>query len=185
MVVSEIVPKYNEAMHPTLYVMLGHPGSGKTTAARLISQLAGAEHIWTDHERVELFGVPTHTERESQELYKRLNARTKELLSAGKSVVFDTSFNYVKDRNYMRSIAASNHANFVVVWLQAPQELAKTRALSSEHARSNRYPHTMDSDMFRDLAGRLEEPRPNEHAVILDGTKISADHVAERLNLKI
>jgi len=170
-------------MQPTLYIMVGYPGSGKTTTSKIIAELTGAEHLWADHERHKLFIHPTHTEHESQELYRRLNAHASHLLSEGKSVVFDTSFNFPKDRDYMRAIAAKHGARVVVVRVDAPKELAKTRALHTEHAGHNHYINTMSPDDFERIAGHLHEPSPDEQPVVLDGTKITPEYVAAQLGI--
>lgn len=167
----------------TLYLMLGYPGAGKTTAARIISDLTGADHIWADRERNKMFGRPTHEERESRELYRRLNAETNRLLSAGRSVIFDTSFNYTKDRDYMRTIAAKHHAELVILWVETAKELAKARALSHEHAAKNHYPETMSPEQFSRITGNLQEPRPHEQAIILDGTMLTPRYVSEKLGI--
>jgi predicted kinase len=167
---------------PTLYLMLGYPGAGKTTTARIISELTGAEHIWADRERNKMFGRPTHGQDESLALYSRLNAETDRLLSAGRSVIFDTSFNYYKDRDHLRSIAAKHGAELVILWVQTPKEIAKARALSHDHAINNRYPETMSPEQFATLTGKLEEPRPHEQVIVLDGSLLSADYISEKLS---
>lgn len=167
----------------TVFVMVGYPGAGKTTASRLICDLTGAVHIWADHERKKVFGRPTHHQTESLELYRRLNAETEKLLQEGKSVVFDTSFNHRKDRDYMRQLAGATGAHVVIVWVRTPKELAKARALHMDHARDNKYPHTMSGDQFDRLAGNLETPQPDENPVELDGTRLTPEYVRHQLGL--
>lgn len=164
--------------------MVGYPGSGKTTTARIIQDLTGAEHIWADHERNKIFARPTHTPHESQELYQRLNAKTDRLLEEGRSVIFDTSFNYVKDRDYMRTIADKHGADLLIIWVKTPLELAKARALTPDHARDNRYPVMMSPERFAHISGSLEHPAHHEKPVIIDGTRIDRRYVAESLGLE-
>ncbi|MCA9344723.1 AAA family ATPase, partial [Candidatus Saccharibacteria bacterium] len=92
-----------ENSKPNLYLMLGYPGAGKTTAAKIISELTGAVHIWADHERRQMHDSDNYVQVERTaefniKLYDSLNKRSVELLKQGKSVVYDAAFNHLKDR---------------------------------------------------------------------------------------
>jgi predicted kinase len=163
--------------------MVGYPGSGKTTASKIIAELTGAEHLWSDHERRRLFVHPTHSQFESAELYHRLNTYTERLLENGMSVVFDTSFNFRKDRDHMRQIAASHGAKVVVVYVDAPKELAKSRALHLDHAVHNNYDEAMSPEAFDRIAEHVMKPGEDEHPITLDGTMITREYVGEKLGL--
>jgi hypothetical protein len=43
----------------------------------------------------------------------------------------------------------------------------------------------MSPEQFTDITGRLEAPRLHEQAIILDGTKLTLQYVAEKLGLNI
>lgn len=165
--------------------MVGYPGAGKTTTSRIIHDLTGAEHLWADRIRNRLFPNPTHSTEENSELYDYMNKMTGDLLAAGKSVIFDTGFNFYKDRLYLHAIADDCGAQTVVVWVQADKSLAKRRATDESHAERNTYPETMTEEIFERIAGGLEIPRPEEPLVVIDGAKISHQYVRERLGLEV
>ncbi len=167
----------------TLYLMLGYPGSGKTTTSRSIAKLTGAIHLWADHERRHRFSKPTHSHQENLELYEVLNQKTIEYLNAGKSVIFDTSFNLYKDRERLRAIATAAHANCVLVWVTTPDGVAKARALHETHRDKNGYTEKMSASDFDRLSTTLELPHPDEKYVEIDGTKITDSYVAKQLGL--
>lgn len=153
---------------PVLYLMVGYPGAGKTTVAQLIAQRTGATHIWADLERHRMFDNPTHGQTESQELYEELNQRAEELLAAGRSVVFDTSFNHRRDRDLLRQLAAKHGAETVVVWLTTSAEVARDRATHSQVVR-NGYDFNMSGQEFDRIVSHLEPPAKDEKIIKLDG----------------
>ena len=170
--------------HVILYLMVGYPGSGKTTTSRIIAEKTGAVHLWADVKRKEMFETPLHTYEESRALYAHLNQETALLLADGKSVIFDTNFNFYKDRQYLREIAAQNNARTKLLWVQAPKELAYERATQKSHGQATRIFGNMSHEDFERIAGHLESPRDNEEAIILDGTKITREYVIEKIGLK-
>lgn len=166
---------------PTLYLTVGYPGSGKTTVSRIIHELTGATHLWADHERQQMFKNPQHSHAENIKLYDELNRRTDELLRAGTSVIFDTNFNFYRDRERLRRIAARNGARAVTVWITTPKALARTRATEQSHNQATRVWGNMSGEAFDRIARNLQKPRPDEQAITLDGTHLTAADIAEKL----
>ena len=76
---------------PTLYLMFGYPGAGKTTVAKIIEQLTGATHLSSDEERVRLFSRPDFSQTEHEKLYDTLDRETESLLADGKDVFLSMS----------------------------------------------------------------------------------------------
>jgi predicted kinase len=167
---------------PTLYLFVGYPGAGKTTIAQIIERETGAVHIWADVERHKKFSSPQHTRQESNELYDELNARTGELLAAGKSVIFDTNFNLYEDRQKLRDIAARHQSETVVVWIATPLEIAKQRAVHSQIVR-NGYTFVMDAQRFHEIADKMEVPSEDEKVIKIDGSNLDETAVKQILGL--
>ncbi len=162
--------------------MLGYPGSGKTTAAKLISELTGAEHLWADHVRREMYKQPTYSHQENLHLYGHLNDVTDKLLAVGKGVIFDTNFSFYKDRQHLRGIAARYKAKTVVVWVKAPKNLAKQRATVDSHLHTHTrvLGHMPEAD-FERMSGNLEPPHDDEDVIEIDGTTISQTYMEDKL----
>lgn len=161
---------------PTLYLMMGYPGAGKTTAGKIISDATGAIHLWSDIERHMMFGHPTHSEKESVKLYDELNMRTEKLLAGGKSVVFDTSFNFRSDRRKLKEIADRAGAGTIVLWVTMPLEEARKRSVGAGQRR-NGYHTRMTEEHFDELVSKLEEPAKDEKVIKLDGLKLDRESV--------
>ena len=168
---------------PTVYLFVGAPGAGKTTVANLIQETTGAVHLWADQERQAMFDQVTHSKQESDKLYDSLNHRTETLLAEGKSVVFDTNFNYRKDRDYMRTLAARYAAKTVIIWMQTPIAIARERALHEHHSDRNGYDTTMTEAEFNRLTDHLEAPDVNEDFITIDGSDIDESAVKRQLGI--
>src|SRR3990167_2582594 len=148
----------------TMYLMLGFPGAGKTTAAKIIAGLTGAVHLASYHIRLEMFPKPKFSEQEHQMLYDEIDRRTKELLMAGKSVVYDANLNRYVHRQEKYEICRRVGVSSVLVWIKIDKELARQRATAAE--RKHLVPPGEDSQaMFERIVGILEEPRPGEPTV--------------------
>lgn len=167
---------------PTLYLMLGYPGAGKTTTARAISEVTGAAHLWADQVRRKVYGKPTYSHEENLDLYNHLNYIAGELLKAGKSVVFDTNFNYYKDRQKLRKIADEQGAKTWLVWVTTSRELARQRATDgAKEGQNTRILGDLPTDTFDRLSDELQPPKAGEQTISIDGTKVSVDYVRQAL----
>ncbi|HSW85822.1 MAG TPA: AAA family ATPase [Candidatus Saccharimonadales bacterium] len=163
---------------PKLYLLIGYPGAGKTTVSKYIAEYFRASHIWADHERQLKFGHPTHSNDESIKLYEDLNHRVEKLLSQGKSVVFDTNFNFFADRQKLREIAERYGAKSIILWVTLAKELAKSRAVDIHDSR-NGYPYAMTDQQFESIVSKLQPPRDNEKFIKIDGTKLDRQTVID------
>lgn len=168
---------------PKLYLFVGYPGAGKTTAARILEAATGASHLWADDMRWQMFKQPSHSPQESQALYKHLNDQTAQLLRSGTSVIFDTNFNHRGDRDHLRHIARENGAETVLIWLNTPVEVAHERAVHSDTTR-NGYTVNMTHDMFENIVCKLEEPGSDENPIKFDGTKLDVMALKARFSVR-
>jgi predicted kinase len=169
-------------MKPTLYLFVGYPGAGKTHVAKLIEDRTGAEHLWADCIRQERFPNPTHSRAESKQLYDELNAITAQLLSEGKSVIFDTNFNFYDDRQLLRHIAADNDAKTMLIWVNTPKATSYQRAVHGKVSRNGYAVNITETD-FERMAGNLQPPHADEHAVAIDGTQLDPPTVYRALGI--
>jgi predicted kinase len=168
--------------HPTLYLMLGYPGAGKTTTAKVIHELTGAIHLWADHIRRERFGEPTYTHEENLKLYEYLNSVAEQLVAAGQSVIFDTNFNFYKDRQKLRDIATKHGVATQVVWVTTPKEIAKKRATANAHSQDTRVLGNMPPERFDRMSSNLQPPHEDEDVIEVDGTRVTKGYIKDLLS---
>lgn len=166
---------------PTLFMMFGYPGAGKTSTAKLIQEITGAEHLSSDVLRLELFPDPTYTQEEHDAVYAELDKRAEELLSQGKSVIYDANLNRYKHRLEKYEMCDRTHAKPVLLWVQAPKELARERAVMRGHHHLVPKDETFES-MFERVTGVIEEPQEDEPLYTISGDPLDKNTLSELID---
>lgn len=169
-------------MQPSLYLMLGYPGAGKTTVAKYIEQLTGAERLSSDETRVSLFGEPTFSPSEHNKLYKHLNQQTRRLLSAKKNVIYDANLNRYAHRQEKYDICKQTGATALLIWVTTDRDLSKNRATNDSRKKYTPPDETLYS-LFERIADVIEPPKATEPVVKIDGTNTSQQEVKRILHL--
>lgn len=176
-----------------LVIMVGIPGSGKTTFAGQLAGALGAYRLNMDLLRGELFQTANRQEQieynrtqtaglsppDQRAWHEEKNRQVSELfdkklelhLSASQSVVVDASSDSRKQRDRLYRAAEQFGALPVVVWMQVPCKLAIDRATNRE-LKSDSYPFAKDhlarEEIDRCLA-RLDRPTDDEPVALVDG----------------
>lgn len=170
-------------MQPTLYLMMGLPGAGKTTAAKIIERLTGSVRLSSDEARLMLWEAPVFNEAEHQLLYEYLDEQTSRLLKADRSVIYDANLNRYEHRQEKYELARALGATTKLCWVQTPPEIAKNRRIKDDLTHLVPSSDESPAEMFERISKLIETPEKSESFIVLDGTKITSDYVARALDL--
>lgn len=131
--------KFLDASEPVLTAIGGFSGTGKTSLAYGIApdmgKAPGARVLRTDVERKARLGlcetdtapVDAYTQEASDAVYAALETQIQHTLAAGHSAIFDAVFAKPEERAQVAAIAARVEAQFLGLWLEAPEAVLKER----------------------------------------------------------
>ena len=163
---------------PTLYLLMGLPGSGKSTLGKLLQSETKAIRISSDEYRLLIFPEPTFTQKEHDNLYGLIDHNVEHLLAAGHSVIYDANLNRKQHRVEKYELAKKNNANVILVWVRTDKELAKKRREEEQDKRLIPEGET-SSNMFDRIAAVFEQPDKDETCIEIDGSDISDEDIAK------
>lgn len=166
-----------------LYLLMGLPGAGKTTVAKVIEELTGAIRLSSDEARLMIWPEPDFSGEEHFQLYEYLDDQTTMLLEAGKSVVYDANLNRFEHRQEKYNLAEKLGVETILCWVKTPEEIALQRRITESSHHKLVPKHEDPESMFKRIAGVIEEPHKTEVYIEFDGTKITPEYVSKKLGL--
>ena len=176
----ELAENYAYLTHtqPTLFIMQGVSGSGKSYYANQIHQQTGAVIVSSDRERKRLFGIEPATRLNpaqrkklySNEMngatYQRLYQACQSALQAGINVVADATFLQAKHRESFIQLAQNMQVNYLVVAIKPDPQQAE--ALINARIKQNTDPSDADARVMRYQLDQYEAPLDHERALELN-----------------
>ena len=156
---------------PTLTLMVGLPGAGKTTRAKELEQATGAVRFTPDEWHLFLFGDDFHDPREHalhdqrhdrvEELQWRLGKR---LLAQGVSVILDFGFWAKEQREEKYREAQALGVEFSLCYVHAPLEELCRRLEARVQAGQKDVFQTITREDMEQWAALFQEPDEEEMA---------------------
>ncbi len=178
-----------EQVRPTLVLMSGLSGSGKTWLASQLAPVIGAVHLRSDVERKRLAGMaePERSgSRLGQGLYscesnarvmEHLQACTADVLEGGFNVIVDATFWQRSDRERFSRLAATHGVEIRLLHCHAPRAVLEARIRGRQQDGSDA--SEADLEVLASQESRREAIAPDEGFVVIDVDTTDADIVSK------
>lgn len=157
---------------PTLFLLYGFPGSGKTFFARQLCEELQAAHVQSDRARYELFDQPRYDRQENEIVSHLINYMTEEFLQAGVSVAYDVNAMRASQRKALRELALRNKAKTILVWFQMDIDSAYDRISKRDRRKiDDKYTATIDRASFDSIIRGMQNPTSSESYMVISGKR--------------
>jgi predicted kinase len=157
---------------PNLIIIVGLPGTGKTTFAKALVEATGAEHLNSDIVRHTLGWRGRYDVESKAAVYQEMLTRTDEFLTSRKTVVVDATF-YKKSLRQPYLDLAKKH-KILARWI----ELRANEETIRERVGKKRKYSEADFDVYRRIKEDYE-PLEMDH-LVLWSDQIPLDEMVEK-----
>lgn len=157
---------------PTLFLLFGFPGAGKTHFARQLCEELQTAHVQGDRIRFELFDKPRYDRQENEIVSHIMQYMAEEFLQAGISVVFDTNALRARQRRELRDLARKSKAQTVLVWFQIDIESSFDRVAKRDRRKmDDKFTEPLDRTTFESLIAGMQNPATTEDYMVVSGKR--------------
>lgn len=141
--------------HPTIYLMCGFLGFGKTTIAKKLERELPALRLTHDEIMLERYGrTPDNFEEKYIDVDKFIRNEAEKAIKQGKNVILDYGFWTREQRNLYYQWGKELTPNIIFYALQCDMEKAKQRVLA--RTKNNTEELLIDENCFKALLKRYE-----------------------------
>lgn len=155
---------------PTLVLLYGYPGAGKTYLARQLCEDIQAAHVQGERIRYELFNEPRYDRQENEIVSHLMDYMTEEFLNAGMSVIYDINAMRLAQRRELRDMARKSKAQTLLIWLQIDAESSYMRVAKRDRRKADdKYSLPLDRQTFDSLTQAMQNPSNNEDYMVISG----------------
>ncbi len=164
----------------SLLMMVGLPGTGKSSVVKSLQKFVPSVVISTDEVRSHLRRQPTYTAAEMMLVYEVSYSVIETRLNQGQRVIFDASNYLAARRRYLTNLATRCGAPTAICYVQASQEVIRRRL--QQRNSSGRPDWDLSDADWSVYKWMVENQEPvSEPHQIVDTTSTQIDLLAERL----
>lgn len=155
-------------LKPTVILMVGIPGAGKSYFARRFSEKYDMPCVSSDRLRSEMFSELQYTPAEQNVIHSVADYMTDELLRSGRSFIVDGLLGNVRTQRLNLQRRAREHGfGVLVAWVQVDEATARSRSLKRNLQKADdKYNPPMPDTAFTGLLKQLTPPTTESHVVI-------------------
>lgn len=148
----------------TLYVLIGAPGSGKSTWARNNALVLNATIVSSDQVRID-FQTGGRDPFNGDAVFAEVERRARDRLHADRSVILDATHYLRKYRTYAIKLAREYRARSIAVLFDVPLEVCRTRNQRRDNKTFGE--ERVPDDIVRNIWEHLQPPRTGEFNEVL------------------
>ena len=156
--------------HPTLIVLTGLPGAGKSWFAREFADTFGSPIVSLDQIRWTLFANHTYSDNENAMVYQIAELLLAELLKTKRSLILDGGYNTFAAREELFKIARRAGYEILTVIVQTDEKSARLRATHRDGRRlGDRFNQPLSSEEFAKQSADYQPPVASRTSVVISG----------------
>ncbi len=169
---------------PTLVMLSGLPGSGKSYLARCLRERLGAQIVESDRVRKALFTTPAYTSEESRLVHRICRIVAGNILRRRGNVIYDATNLVEFHRTFVYRLAERCQARLVIVQTVAPEQVIRERLAARLAERNPLDASDADWQVYEKLKRQISKRDRFAHRlVVVDTTQDTEENVARILRV--
>lgn len=152
---------------PTLFVVIGFPGAGKTFFSRQFADNSNAVHVNEDRIRQNIIAEPTYAPNEDALVHEITNYMIETLMQTKQSVIVDGANHKLARRKQLYDMAKKYGYKPLLVWVQTDAQTAFDRASNRDRRHiDDKYSYSIPQVTFERIMRAFKRPHYEDYVVI-------------------